>query len=146
MSWQILVIVRPVEHVSWQGPWCWTQWDTGLASWGAPLVVPPVLFRWTWWSHRFRLPGPIVQEDVSNHNHKRWTFPCQARLINLEMSYKWAKHFSWFLASTLEEPYISEGLSGSLQQNTSILTLELNILAPDHQIQLKFGTLINLRM
>ena len=35
-------------------------------------------------------------------------------------------------------------VSLSLQENSSILTLELNILALNHQIHLKFGILINL--
>ena len=53
-----------------------------------------------------------------------------------------------FLAPTLEESYISECLSVCLwvTENSSILTSNLNISAPDHLIQMKFGSFINLRL
>ena len=53
-----------------------------------------------------------------------------------------------FLAPTSEEPYISECLCLSmyLWKNCSNLTSELYNSAPDHLIELKFGTLNHLRM
>ena len=53
-----------------------------------------------------------------------------------------------FLAPTSGEPYISKSIRVclSLRENSSILTSELNNSAPDHLIELKFGTLNHLRM
>ena len=87
---------------------------------------------------------------ITSHNgDKKVIYPSENKYGRDDLEEEVSKEF---LAPTLEEPYISECLYLSLsltiylRQNCSILTSNLNISAPDHLIQMKFGSFINLRL
>ena len=77
--------------------------------------------------------------QLVNTQERNWCFQLTFKML---INYLIIKNI---FALTLEEPSISECISVCLKE-CSILTLELNISAADQLIQLKCGTLINLRM
>ena len=83
---------------------------------------------------------------ITSHNgDKKVIYPSENKYGRDDLEEEVSKEF---LAPTLEESYISECLSVCLwvTENSSILTSNLNISAPDQLIQMKFGSFINLRL